>query len=260
MKDTLSTLNDIANATSDSEHLDGLCTCGLQSSYAQEMSSWPERIGISNIVSGIEGVSAGQQPTTNNAAYSICGMKIGNIETAPKGIYSVNGMVSDGQGIVIHNRKKYINSKKIKVMRKASCIIISILAVFAIGFTACSCDDNNNDTPNGTEETVPGNNHKVLVAYFSEPLPDGVDASTSASRLVINDSVVGSVEYLAQLIRQNTGGDMVRIQTATPYPGNFDDLADQANQERQNDVHPALSTNIEDFDNYDVVFVGYPIW
>lgn len=145
-------------------------------------------------------------------------------------------------------------------MKKVSSIIISILAVFAIGFTACSSDGNNNDTPNGTEEVVPGNNHKVLIAYFSEPLPDGVDASTSASRLVINDNVVGSVEYLAQLIRQNTGGDMVRIQTATPYPGNFDDLADQANQERQNNVHPALSTNIEDFDNYDVVFVGYPIW
>ena len=145
-------------------------------------------------------------------------------------------------------------------MKKVSSIIISILAVFAIGFTACSSDGNNNDTPNGTEEVVPGNNHKVLIAYFSEPLPDGVDASTSASRLVINDNVVGSVEYLAQLIRQNTGGDMVRIQTATPYPGNFDDLADLANQERQNNVLPALSTNIEDFDNYDVVFVGYPIW
>lgn len=90
-------------------------------------------------------------------------------------------------------------------MKKVSSIILSILAVFAIGFTACSSDDNNNDTPNGTEEVVPGNNHKVLIAYFSEPLPDGVDASTSASRLVINDNVVGSVEYLAQLIRQNTG-------------------------------------------------------
>lgn len=64
-------------------------------------------------------------------------------------------------------------------MKKVSSIIISILAVFAIGFTACSSD--NNDTPNGTEEIVPGNNHKVLIAYFSEPLPDGVDASTSAS-------------------------------------------------------------------------------
>lgn len=145
-------------------------------------------------------------------------------------------------------------------MKKTSSIVISILAALAIGFTACSSDDNNNGTPNGTEEVVPGSNHKVLIAYFSEPLPDGVDANTSASRLVVNGGVVGSVEYLALLIQQNTGGDMVRIQTATPYPGNFDDLAAQANRERQNNVHPALSTNIENFDNYDVVFVGYPIW
>lgn len=145
-------------------------------------------------------------------------------------------------------------------MKKIIGFIISMLAVLGFVFTACSNDDNSNNTPNGTEEVVPGSNHKVLVAYFSEPLPDGVDASTSASRLVVNGNVVGSVEYLAQLIQQNTGGDMVRIQTATPYPGNFDDLADQANNERQNNVHPALSTNIENFDDYDVVFVGYPIW
>lgn len=143
-------------------------------------------------------------------------------------------------------------------MKKNPSIIISMLAAFAFGFTACSSDDSN--TPDGTEEVVPGNNHKVLIAYFSEPLPDGVDANTSASRLVVNGNVVGSVEYLAQLIQQNTGGDKVRIQTATPYPGNFNDLAAQANQERQNNVHPALSTSIENFDNYDVVFVGYPIW
>lgn len=37
-------------------------------------------------------------------------------------------------------------------------------------------------------------------------------------------------------------------------------MAEQANQERLNDVHPALNLNIENFDDYDVVFVGYPIW
>ena len=39
-----------------------------------------------------------------------------------------------------------------------------------------------------------------------------------------------------------------------------DDLASQANQERQNNIHPELATNIESFDNYDVIFIGYPIW
>lgn len=139
-------------------------------------------------------------------------------------------------------------------------LIAMMIALSATSFISCSDDNNGNTPPEGTEEVVPGSNHKALVAYFSEPLPDGVDASTSASRLVVNGSVVGSVEYLAQQIQQNTGADMVRIQTATPYPGNFDDLAAQANEERQNNVHPALATNIEKFDDYDVVFVGYPIW
>ena len=85
------TLNDIINATPDSEHLDGLGTRGSQSSYAQVVSSWLDRIGSSDIVSGIEKVSLVQQPTTNNATYGISGMKISNIETAPKGIYIQGG-------------------------------------------------------------------------------------------------------------------------------------------------------------------------
>lgn len=85
------TLDDIVNATPDSEHLAGLGTRGSQSSYTQVVSSWLNRIGISDIVSGIEGVSAEQQPTANNATYSIGGMKISNLATAPRGIYIQGG-------------------------------------------------------------------------------------------------------------------------------------------------------------------------
>ena len=138
--------------------------------------------------------------------------------------------------------------------------MLMVSAVAASSFVACSSDNDGNSVPAGTEGVVPGKNHKVLVAYFSEPLPDGTDANTSASRLVVNGKVSGNVEYLAQLIQQNTGADMVRIQTSTPYPANYETLAAQANQERQNNVHPQLATDIKDFDDYDVVFVGYPIW
>lgn len=138
------------------------------------------------------------------------------------------------------------------------CLPCTIL--FAVtAFTACGSDDNEPDTP--TEDVVPGTNHKILIAYFSEPLPDnGVDAATSASRLVVNGDTYGSVEYMATVIGEATGGDMVRIQTAQPYPQNYTELAEQANQERLNNVHPELSTDITNFSDYDVVFVGYPIW
>ena len=127
-----------------------------------------------------------------------------------------------------------------------------------LAFASCG-DNEDNDIDVPTEEVVPGTNHNVLVAYFSEPLPDGVDASTSASRVIVNGDLYGSVEYMAMVISEATGADVVRIQTATPYPGNFDDLASQADNERQNDIRPALATEIENFDDYDVIFVGYPI-
>ena len=134
-------------------------------------------------------------------------------------------------------------------------------ALLCATLTFASCGDNeDNDIDVPTEEVVPGTNHNLLVAYFSEPLPDGVDASTSASRVIVNGDLYGSVEYMATVISETTGADIVRIQTATPYPGNFDDLASQADNERQNDIHPALATDIENFDDYDVIFVGYPIW
>ena len=117
-----------------------------------------------------------------------------------------------------------------------------------LAFASCG-DNEDNDIDVPTEEVVPGTNHNVLVAYFSEPLPDGVDASTSASRVIVNGDLYGSVEYMAMVISEATGADVVRIQTATPYPGNFDDLASQADNERQNDIRPALATEIENFDD-----------
>lgn len=119
------------------------------------------------------------------------------------------------------------------------------------------------DTGNGNqdmEKVVPGTNHKILIAYFSQPLPNNVDAVTSASRVTVNGELYGSVQYVATIINEATGGDMVRIQTLQPYPESYDNLASQANQERQNNIHPELATNIESFDNYDVIFIGYPIW
>ena len=105
-------------------------------------------------------------------------------------------------------------------------VLLSVTACFV---AACSDDDPNNDGRNtDIEEVVPRTIHKILDAYITEPLPDGVDAVTSASRVIVDGDLYGSVQYVATVIGEATGGDMVRIQTAQPYPGNFDDLADQA--------------------------------
>ena len=76
--------------------------------------------------------------------------------------------------------------------------IYTYFALFCVSLILASCSDNeDNNISSPTEEVVPGTNHHILIAYFSEPLPDGVDANTSASRVIVNGDLYGSVEYMA---------------------------------------------------------------
>lgn len=104
------------------------------------------------------------------------------------------------------------------------------------------------------------NSNKALVAYLSYPLPDGTDANTSASRVIVDGELYGSVEYMAKVIQKNTGADMFEIQPAVSYGEDFNTVADRALNEQENGVLPELLNHIENLDQYDTIFVGYPIW
>ncbi len=86
---TYETLNDIINATPNSEHLSGLGTRGSQSSYNQVVKSWLDRIGISDIVSGINGVPVDK--TSDSKAYTLSGTAVADIDKAERGVYIVGG-------------------------------------------------------------------------------------------------------------------------------------------------------------------------
>lgn len=45
-----------------------------------------------------------------------------------------------------------------------------------------------------------------------------------------------------------------------PYPSDWDDCLDRANQERGENARPELVENVEDLSRYDTVFIGYPNW
>ena len=138
-----------------------------------------------------------------------------------------------------------------------------LLCSILLPLVAASCSDEENGNSDITDinDFVDGDNHNILVVYFSEPLPDnGVDAVTSASRVTVDGDVYGSVQYMATVIAETTGADLARIRTVIPYAENFDELAERADYERQNDVRPEITVPIDDFNSYDVIFVGYPIW
>ena len=114
----------------------------------------------------------------------------------------------------------------------------------------------------GTEaagETGSGTN--MLVAYFSyaenAELPEGADASSSASIQSWNGNVTGNTGVIASMIAETTGADLFSIQTVEKYPDTYDATLDQGQEEQSEGARPELASEIEDISQYDTVFLGY---
>jgi len=106
---------------------------------------------------------------------------------------------------------------------------------------------------------------KTLVVYFSVPEMDSkkntkVDAVTSASIAVSGNKNVGSVQYVASVIQKNTGADTFRIQPEKAYPIKHSELEKWAEKEQEDDARPAIKNILKNPNQYDTIFVGYPIW
>lgn len=101
---------------------------------------------------------------------------------------------------------------------------------------------------------------KVLVTYFTWPEPDGVDASSGASRVVADGKLYGNTEYVARMIAEATNGDLFAIETEKKYPAPHKALIDEAKREAEAEERPRMTTRIENLGDYDVIFVGYPNW
>lgn len=100
--------------------------------------------------------------------------------------------------------------------------------------TSSTMSENNSDTDSDNSE-----NGKILVAYFSYS---------------------GNTQKVADLVAEKTGGELVRIETVTPYSEDRDEVLDVAQNEQAENARPELSTKVENMDDYDTVFIGYPNW
>ena len=125
-------------------------------------------------------------------------------------------------------------------------IALIIVAVTGISIYTLSKDDDNTTTANQQFDNTSVENNEsdleagnVLIVYFSQ---------------------TGNTETVANIIHDNVGGDIVKLETTEAYPSDYDELVDYAQQEQQEDARPELSTVIENIEQYDTIFLGYPNW
>lgn len=169
-------------------------------------------------------------------------------------------------------------------MKKLILLFLAASLSFSLG--ACGAEETQeglffesleNDTIVSEQETQNGNSSQVeisgsesvniqeeqysniLVAYFSwadnAVLADDVDAVSSPSVIP-----PGNVQQLAGWVQEETGGDLFPIRVTDPYPSDWDECLERANQERGDNARPDLAENVDNLNQYDTIFLGYPNW
>lgn len=105
-------------------------------------------------------------------------------------------------------------------------------------------------------------NAKSLVVYFSVPEStknSGLTKNEENSLVVIDGKALGNVQYVAQVISEETGADIFRLEPVDAYPTDHATLLERAAREQRAGTCPEIKGNVN-LSGYDTVFVGYPIW
>ncbi|WP_308697789.1 flavodoxin [Erysipelatoclostridium sp. An173] len=134
---------------------------------------------------------------------------------------------------------------KKRIMMLVLGIAVIMVAIFGI-FTYLN---NNQNESQDTNETV-----------SNESKTDDINIENMGNTLILYFSMSGNTETVANYIHAEIGGDIVKLETVQTYPEDYDELVDYAREEQRDNTRPELETTIENIEQYDTIFLGYPNW
>ena len=157
-------------------------------------------------------------------------------------------------------------------MKKWTSLLLTLTTVLFLAACGNSGTQENTSEPpasvsgSTTEETpAPTDTEAPAEEPAEEPSEEPAESETptagdSSSVLIAYFSWSGNTEQVAQIIQQETGGDLFEIAPAAPYTDDYNELLDIAQQEQSDNARPELAGQVENWEQYDTIFVGYPNW
>ena len=150
--------------------------------------------------------------------------------------------------------------------------ILALLMIFALVFSLAACGETANsksETQGEQEETYA--NADTSVATTAETTTTDTLATESKSLVVYfsrtgeqyNVGVIekGNTAIIAEMIASETGADLFEILPKEDhYPKTYSELTDYAKDEQNNNARPEIKDTVNIFDQYDTIYLGYPIW
>ena len=87
-----------------------------------------------------------------------------------------------------------------------------------------------------------------------------ITTASAQKMLVLYYSETGTTKAVAQELQKQTGADIESIEAVEPYTGNFQETIQRGQREMQSGKMPALKPLTKKVADYDIIFLGYPIW
>ena len=151
---------------------------------------------------------------------------------------------------------------------------LSLAAVMALSLAACGQSDATDDSQSAGQSQeepstpaptpTPENGEDTSAPDASEP--EDSQSVENGGVLVVYYSATGNTEAVAGYIAEATGGDLFELEPAEPYTDadlNWTDENSRVTLEHEDeslrDVELVADT-VGNWDSYDTVFIGYPIW
>lgn len=147
------------------------------------------------------------------------------------------------------------------MFKKMFMVGISIFMVLTLGacgnadFPAEGNADVDSLLENKTEPAA-----KTTDGESSESNSEKTDADSKSTVLIAYFSWSGNTRQLAEVIQEQTEGDLFEIIPETPYTDDINELSGIALQEQRDNIRPEIRSVVEDMSQYDIVFIGFPNW
>ena len=142
-------------------------------------------------------------------------------------------------------------------MKKILALLMTALLVFSL--VACA-KDNTESTTSSSESTA---DNATESAPESE---SNNDTSSEKKPLIVYFSATGSTKKVAEYIAEETGGQLYEVVPEEEYTSddlNWNDKNSRVSREHDDETLRTVKlkeTSVPDWDSYDTVYVGYPIW
>ena len=152
-------------------------------------------------------------------------------------------------------------------MKKLTALFLSFILV--LGLAACGNNNTNNTEPSTTETPSAATSEPETTEPPTTDTSETEAAdteSTGGKTLVVYYSASGNTENVSNVIAETLGADLFELEPVEPYSNddlNWTNDDSRVTREHENEDErdvELVSATVDNWSEYDTVFIGYPIW